>query len=155
MGVIHAALDRARESGGTFEEAAADLVEEYRREKRRMAGFGHRIHTDDPRTARLFSLAEELSLAGDGITMLRALGDALAESLGRRLPINVDGAIAGVLVDLGVPAELANAFFIIARVPGLVAQAHEDQTRQRPMRVIHPRDHSYDGPPARSLEEEK
>jgi citrate synthase len=152
MGVIQAALDRAR-AGQTFEEAAADLVEEYRREKKRMAGFGHRIHTDDPRTARLFALAEELGLAGDGIAMLRALEDALAASLGRQLPINVDGAIAGVLIDLDVPSELANAFFIIARVPGLAAQAYEEQTRQRPMRVIHPQDHSYDGPPARSLEE--
>ncbi|MBZ0288341.1 MAG: citryl-CoA lyase, partial [Anaerolineae bacterium] len=66
---------------------------------------------------------------------------------GRALPVNVDGAIAALLVDMQLPPELANTFFMIARVPGLVAHVHEEKTRQRPMRAIHPTDHSYDGPP--------
>src|SRR5690606_30889262 len=101
-----------------------------------------------PRTARLFALAEEAGVAGRGMAMLRALEAALAADTGRRLPINVDGAIAAVLFDLGVPPALANAFFIMARVPGLVAHVHEEQTRERPMRRIHPSDHAYDGPAA-------
>jgi citrate synthase len=46
---------------------------------------------------------------------------------------------------------MANAFFMIARLPGLVAHAHEEKTRQKPMRVIDPKDTSYDGPGARHL----
>jgi citrate synthase len=49
------------------------------------------------------------------------------------------------------PAELANAFFIMARVPGLVAHVYEEQTRMRPMRRINSGDHEYDGPPERKL----
>ena len=64
----------------------------------------------------------------------------------------MDGAIAALLVDLKIPSGLANAFFIIARVPGLVAHVHEEQTRERPMRRINPASHLYDGPPARELE---
>jgi len=56
------------------------------------------------------------------------------------------------LVDLGFPPELGNAFFIVARVTGLAAHVHEEMTRQRPMRRIHPTDHEYDGPAPRPLE---
>ena len=85
-------------------------------------------------------LAEELGVAGDGVAMIRALQNAF-NSMGKHLPINVDGAIAALLVDLDMPRELANAFFIIARVPGLVAHIHEERMQQRPMRRIHPTDH--------------
>lgn len=51
-----------------------------------------------------------------------------------------------MLVDLGMPSALANTFFMMARLPGLVAHIHEEQTRERPMRPIHPTDHEYDGP---------
>lgn len=62
-----------------------------------------------------------------------------------------DGAIAAILVDLGLAPELANAFFVMARVPGLIAHSLEEQARERPVRPIHPTDHSYDGPSARAL----
>jgi citrate synthase len=65
----------------------------------------------------------------------------------------VDGAIAALLIDMEMPRAIANAFFMMARVPGLVAQVHEEQSRERPMRRIHPTDHTYDGPSARSLTE--
>lgn len=151
MGVIHEAYRLAEENDLNTDLAAAGLVALYRKEKRRMAGFGHRIHTADPRAARLFALAEEVGVAGRGVAMLRALEAALEAASGRRLPINVDGAIAALLIDLGVPPALANAFFIMARVPGLVAHVYEEQTRERPMRAIHPTEHDYDGPAAREL----
>jgi citrate synthase len=151
MRIIHRALALAEEKGIPHDEAARALALEYRTAKRRMAGFGHRIHTADPRTARLFALAEEVGVAGQGVAMVRALERALEEATGRNLPVNVDGALAALLVDLDVSAELANGFFIMARVPGLVAHVYEEQTRQRPMRRIHPTDHDYDGPEARRV----
>ena len=133
------------------EELASDMLAELRAQKKRAPGFGHRIHTDDPRTKRLLSLAEELNVSGDGVLMARTFEKTLEEKLGRRLPLNVDGALAALLVDLGFPPELGNAFFIIARVTGLAAHTHEEVTRQRPMRRIHPTDHEYDGPAPREL----
>jgi citrate synthase len=133
-------------------EVAADMLAELRAQNKRAPGFGHRIHTDDPRTKRLLALAEELGVGGNGVVMARAFEQALEESLGRRLPLNVDGTLAALLVDLGFPPELGNAFFIIARVTGLAAHVHEEMARQRPMRRVHPTDHGYDGPAPRSLE---
>jgi citrate synthase len=118
-------------------DAAADkAMAEEKAAGRRVPGYGHRIHTDDPRSKKLLSLISELGLRGKGIEAAEALGRAIGRSLGKPLPLNVDGAIAACLVDLGIEPELANAFFIIARVPGLAAHAREERATQKPMRRI-------------------
>jgi citrate synthase len=145
MRLIHEGCILAQQEQITPDEAAARLVAVYRQAKKRLPGFGHRLHTDDPRTARLLELAQAANVAGAAVTMLLALADAVSQQ-GRALPINVDGALAAVLLDLAVPPELGNTFFMMARLPGLVAHVYEEMTRQRPMRRIHPTDHDYDGP---------
>ena len=119
-------------------------------------GFGHRLHTQDPRAPRLFQLAMELELEGEHVRMLRAIEQALAareDQFGRLLPANVDGAIAAISADLGFSYELGNAIFLVSRLPGLIAHAHEERTRQQPMRQIDPKDHVYDGSGERRLPE--
>ncbi len=132
--------------------AAREKMAEFRAQKIRVPGYGHRVHSDDPRTRRLFALAEEAGVAGEYIEIAHALRAALKESLGRDLPMNVDGGIAAVLCELGFPPELGNGFFAISRTVGLTAQVYEEQTRQRPMRKIDPAAHEYDGPPERNLD---
>ncbi len=46
---------------------------------------------------------------------------------------------------MGFPPELGNAFFIIARTPGMIAHIYEEQTEMKPMRKIDPVDHEYIG----------
>jgi len=150
MRLLLEAIDRL-DGGRSPEEVASEMLAELKAQKKRAPGFGHRIHSDDPRTKRLLALAEEAGVSGKGVMMARAFEKALEEMLGRRLPLNVDGALAALLVDLGFPPELGNAFFIIARTPGLAAHVHEEMTRQRPMRRIHPTDHEYDGPEPREF----
>lgn len=145
-------IAKRMEEKGVFErEAAQEVLKEKREKKKRASGFGHRIHTQDPRTKKLFALAEELGLAGKYVRIALAVEKELADLLGRSLPINVDGAIAALLCELGIPPEIGNAFFIIARVPGLVAHIHEEKIRMKPMRKIHPHDYEYDGPKAREI----
>jgi len=151
---MHLFLDIARrmeEEKRSEADAAWDVLNEMKEKGKRASGFGHRIHTEDPRTKRLFNLAQELKLAGKHIQIALAVEKSLKDMLGKPLPINVDGAIAAVLCDLGIPSEIGNAFFIIARVPGLVAHVHEERIRMRPMRKIHPQDYEYDGPEEREL----
>lgn len=146
MEIIQEGLDRAEVQGTSILETATSMITEFRAAKKRIPGLGHRVHTDDPRTKRLFALAAHLGISGNGVAMLQALATKLTELTGRNLPINVDGAIAALLIDLRMPVELANGFFIMARVPGLMAHIQEEKSRQRPMRRIHPTDHAYDGP---------
>jgi citrate synthase len=119
-------------------------------------GFGHRFHTRDPRAARLFQMALELELEGEHVRLIRACERALDADkarFGRPLPVNVDGAIAAISADLGFAYELGNAIFLISRLPGLIAHAHEERTRQAPMRQIDPKDNDYDGAQQRRLPE--
>jgi citrate synthase len=151
MKAIGDALSTAKSKGVTLEEAALATIEGYRARGARLPGFGHRLHTKDPRTTRLLQLVDSLGKGKDGLAMARSLEATIAKVTGKPLPLNVDGAIAAVLLDLNVPPALANAFFMIARLPGLVAHAHEERTRYKPMRQIHPTDVTYDGPPERHL----
>ena len=139
-------LDLIKNEGLELKTAAEQMLNKYNR----VAGFGHRVHNNDPRTGKLFSLAEELDFKGDAVNFIKTVKAVLAEK-GKNLPINVDGAIASLLVDLKIPVEYANAFFIMARVPGIVAHVYEEKSTQKPMRKIDPVDHSYNGPEDKSL----
>jgi citrate synthase len=142
--------------GGTMQRAADTLIDGCLKDNQTPPGFGHRFHTRDPRAARLFQMALELELEGEHIRMIRTLERALEtrkEEIGRQLPVNVDGAIAAISADLGFAYELGNAIFLISRLPGLIAHAHEERARQAPMRQIDPKDHDYDGSGTRRLPE--
>src|SRR5690349_10786638 len=143
-------------NGSTYREAAERLVERSTAVGELPPGFGHRYHTRDPRAARLFQMALELEVEGHHIQMIRAV-EMVAEQLpdGRAVPVNIDGAIAAVCGDIGIPPEIANALFIISRVPGIAAQAQEERQRERPMRQIDPKDHSYDGAGQRRVPEKR
>ncbi|MGA2404551.1 MAG: citryl-CoA lyase [Syntrophobacteraceae bacterium] len=153
MRLFLGAVVRKRQANLTERELAEVLVRESKQAKKKLPGFGHRIHTNDPRTSRLFQIASELGFAGEYVAMADALADEIERSSGKRLPINVDGAIAALLCEMDFAPELANAFFIIARIPGLVSHIHEEQTEMRPMRHIDTMKHVYDGPEGRKLRE--
>jgi len=117
-------------------------------------GFGHRYHSIDPRAIRLLQIAHELEVDHEYTQLIRALEMALGKHPkleDRRLPVNVDGAIAAVCGDVGLPPEVADALLVISRVPGLAAHALEEQKRESPMRVIDPTSHAYDGPAERRI----
>ena len=131
----------AAESIG-IEAAAHRLVERVRAQNRRLPGFGHRVHTTDPRTGILFDLARSGGIAGDGITFVEAAEKAAA-SLIKPLPINIDGALAAVLHDMGFTPAFGRFVFLIGRVAGLTAEVAEELAREKPMRIRIPVE--YDG----------
>jgi citrate synthase len=117
-------------------------------------GFGHRYHSIDPRATRLLQLAHELEFDHRYTQFIRGLEHALSRHPaleGQPLPINVDGAVAAICGDLGLPPEVADALLLISRVPGLTAHVLEEQARETPMRAIDPIAHDYDGPSGRTL----
>lgn len=148
MELINASLAGITDAGTSIADVARATIEQARRDGRRLPGLGHRTHSVDPRTAVLFDLAERYHVSGSGVKFMRELERAAASAI-KPLPINVDGAIAAVLHDLGFPAVLGKLFFILGRAAGLSAQVVEEYTRERPMRVKVPVE--YDGEPPRPL----
>ncbi len=152
MNVLKEAVARKRANGQDALAAARELVTEYRQQKKRIPGYGHRIHSDDPRTAKLFAVAEEEGVAGEYVEMGQAIRQAMKEIIGRDLPMNVDGAIAAVLCEMDFPPQMGNGLFAIARTVGLTAHVFDEITAQRPMRRISPTAQDYSGPAERELE---
>jgi citrate synthase len=143
-------------NGMSLPQAAEQIVNECLEQEEVPPGFGHRYHTRDPRAARLFQMALELEVEGEHVRLIRAAERVLdrhTDRFNRPLPVNVDGAIAAISADLGFDYELGNAIFLISRLPGLIAHAHEERTRQLPMRQIDPKDHDYVGARNRRLPE--
>jgi citryl-CoA lyase len=143
-------------SGSSMQDAAESIIAEFVKTADAPPGFGHRLHTRDPRAARLFQMALELELEGEHVRLIRSVERALdghKDRFDRPIPVNVDGAIAAISADLGFAYELGNAIFLISRLPGLIAHAHEERSRQSPMRQIDPKDEMYDGARERRLPE--
>jgi citrate synthase len=150
MELIAAGLASTRRDGLSLEEAAGRIVDAAKSERARLPGFGHRVHaTIDPRVDVLFGLSAEVGLAGDGIRFARALERAIRERL-KPIPLNIDGALAAVLFDLGLPSMVGKLMFIVGRVAGLSAEVLEEHTREKPMRITIPV--AYDGVPPREDE---
>jgi citrate synthase len=151
---LKAIAERSARESISLEEAATRTLATMREAGERMPGFGHRLHTKDPRTARLFQLAHEAGVDGVHMQAARGVEKAFADAK-KSLPINVDGAIGAILADLGMNPAAFNGIFMIARTPGLIAHVIEEQTREKPMRRIDPVNHGYDGPPSRNISDKR
>ena len=141
----------ARETGKPDAEAAMEACRGVKEAGRRLPGFGHVVHDADPRAARLFEVAGDLGFRGAWCALAEAVEGVTAEVFGKRLRINVDGAMAVLMLELGLDWRLGKAFYVIARAPGFVAHVHEEQTRERPYRSVDWQDVEYDGPPPRPV----
>ena len=131
--------------------SASALLSELKSRKERMPGFGHPIHTRDPRVKVLTHLAVQWNLTGAYSHFVQEIETAAQEVLGRALPMNVDGAIAGLLCDMRIDPRLGKAFFIIGRTPGYVAHAHEQATAEKPFKAAEFDEVTYTGPEKRNV----
>ena len=93
-------------------------------------------------------MARSTGLAGDGIAFMEGL-EAAAREAAKPLPINIDGALAAVLHDLGFAPPFGRLVFLIGRVAGLTAEVAEELSREKAMRIRIPV--TYDGEPPRSF----
>ena len=137
--------------GDDMNAVADQLVAHIRETGLRMPGFGHRLHKTDPRTVKLFEIANKHKFTGKHIDLAKAVEKKLAGATGKTLPINVDGAIGAVMSDMGFDYRIGKGFFIISRCAGLIAHAYEELTRYKPMRKLGLSDYEYDGPADRTI----
>jgi citrate synthase len=115
-------------ANGSSDEEADRIVAGHRAERRFVPGFGHPQHKpDDPRSIRLIELAHAEGIAGSHVAAVEVLARAVDRAAGKHITLNATGAIAAVLGDCGIPAEILRGFAIIARAAGLVGHIHEEQ----------------------------
>ncbi len=132
-------------------ETAEAVVREFVASKRRFPGFGHPVHRDgDFRATVLFDLADELGLVGSATQLYRAIHDEFVRQTGKsHIPINIDGCLACLGMDLGLTATQTVGIALLAVLPGLMAHVIEEIEDGVPLRFI--KDGEYVGLTERPL----
>jgi len=150
LGVVE---DTARFLGAILEGETSDLAaaarEALAEHPGRVPGLGHPIHkVEDPRTPRLYAIAEETGTLGPHLRLLREV----AAAHGRGLPINGAGVAGAALADLGFRAELLRGFALLARTAGLLGHLAEEMDRPLGMPLYREVDEraEYEPPPRES-----
>jgi citrate synthase len=80
----------------------------------------------DPRTPRIYAIAEETGQAGTYLSRLREVAEVHRAKTGRELPINGAGVAGAALADLGFPVALLRGFALLARTAGLLGHLAEE-----------------------------
>lgn len=94
---------------------------------RRVPGLGHPVHkAQDPRTPRIYEVAEETGTLGPSLRALRLVAEVHHRRTGRELPINGAGVGGAALADLGFPPALLRGFALLARTAGLLGHLAEE-----------------------------
>jgi citrate synthase len=120
----------ANELGAEAADVAKESILALRAEKKPIPGFGHPQHSGgDPRANLLLRLAEEHGVVSRHIEMLYTIRDVLPEAIGRPLPINVNGAIPAVMLDVGFPLAALKGISLLARTASIIAHLQEETER--------------------------
>ncbi len=117
-------------SDAALRAAVERAVDEAIGQGRRVPGLGHPIHkVQDPRTPRIYEIAQETGTLGANLRALRVVDEVHRERTGRELPINGAGVAGAALSDLGFPAALLRGVALLARTAGLVGHLGEEMER--------------------------
>jgi citrate synthase len=146
IGDIHGTFDRpcamfrdgvmrAKAEGKTLEEMADILVREAKEKKKRLPGYHHPQHIQDPRSGRLVEVGRMLGVAGEHTRLALLMEDATQRHHGKRVYINAVGVSGALLADMGFEPELAKGVMLVSRCISLVAHVYEELTRERGWRA--------------------
>ncbi len=116
------------ESGEDQEAYCRAVVADHRARKAQIPGFGHPVHKpDDPRSIRLLALGRDVGLPGRYIALLECLGTEIDRAFGRHITINATGAIAALLLEIGMPADIMRGVAVVSRAGGLIGHVVEER----------------------------
>lgn len=119
-----------RDSGDAADVVAKRQITALRQTTKAIPGFGHPQHSEgDPRANLLLKLADERGVSGEHVAMMRALQAALPETIGRALPVNVNGPIPAIMLDLGWPVAALKGIGLLCRTAGLIGHLTEEVDR--------------------------
>jgi citrate synthase len=118
---------------------------------RRIHGLGHpQYKLSDPRADQLIEIAKAEGLPTIYQSCLFAVQKFMYEEIGKHLPINIDGAIAAILLDMGFPPAAGSGLFAVAKAAGMIAHILEEY-QEKPVRML--ADDQVDFQPEPSTEE--
>ena len=136
----------------TQQQAAAAIVKHFFSLGRKVPGYGHTLHPEgDPRVPHLYRIADANGVTNDHSHLAFEVQEELHRAKGRKLPMNQDGALGALGLDMGLDWRLLRALAFMPRSAGLAVHALEEMTRESGWRHVPDEAVSYDGPPLRPL----
>lgn len=136
----------------TAEEIAKHIVDNMMERKERIPGFGHKIYTDyDPRAQMVLQQAKKTGYAGKYTETIQKIEFYLEKEKGKKLCINIDGAIAAVMLEMGFDWKIGRGFFILPRTASIIAHVHEEAQKEKPFRRLDDKETEYTGVKERKL----
>ena len=136
----------------TQADAAAAIVSHFLAGGRKVPGYGHALHPQgDPRVPHLYRIADANGVTGEHSRLAQAVEGELLRAKGRKLPMNQDGALGALGLDMGLDWRLLRALAFMPRSAGLAVHALEEMTRDSGWRHVPDEEITYDGPPLRPL----
>lgn len=130
------------------------VLRDFRDRGQRVPGIGHPVHrAGDPRTDALRRVAKANDCYDGNVALMDRVVDRFAVMTGRKLPQNVDGILAAVLLDFDWTPDQIFGLTILILTPSLVAHAIEEIDQGNVMRIIPADQVRYDDavdPPATS-----
>lgn len=128
------------------DDLAEKIVGRTLKNKEHLAGFGHKVYkTGDPRVKELFSQAKKNKLHGKYVKKALELERELERQSRRLIPLNIDGALGALMLELGFNWRLGKAVFILARVAGIAAHTLEEIDNGKSYRRLSEEDIEYIG----------
>ena len=113
-----------------LDSVAKQTVDKYFANNLLIPGIGHGIHREgDPRAEKLFEVAQQTKVYGRYCDLIRKIGKLAEERLGRRLPVNVTGAIGAISMDMNFHWQMSKTFAILGRALGGIAHVGEEIRR--------------------------
>lgn len=122
------------ESFQDIKSVAGIVADEYLSKNKKIPGFGHRYHSEDPRAVKLIKTAKELNCVGVHTKLALSIEELLYETKG--IKMNIDGANAGILSDIGFDWKVGTGIFMIGRLPGIISHVFEEKTCEDPFRKL-------------------
>lgn len=155
--MLYAAHALQQREGLSQEETARWTVDEWLEKKGIVPGLGHPIHKEgEPRAEAVRRLATKLGGWGAKSQLLAAMEIDLSRRKGRKIPLNLSGAIAGVMADLGWDPLEIGALGAVGYAMALIAHVVEEIRDGVPLRIIPDAlGAKYIGPPERHLPPER
>ncbi len=149
--LLHSHIDEEMKNKSA-EEIAKHIVDNMMERKQRIPGFGHKIYTDhDPRAQAIFQQAKKAGYAGKYIETVQKVESYLEKKKGKKLCINIDGAIAAVMLEMGFDWKIGRGFFILPRTASIIAHVHEEACKEKPFRRLEDKETAYSGVKERKL----
>lgn len=110
-----------------LDKLASETVQAFAARKAIVPGLGHPVHKPiDPRTPRLFQIAEENGLSGEYVELIKKIQAMAEKRSGKMLPINATGAIGAICCEFGFSWKIVRGFGVMARAIGLVGHILEE-----------------------------